>query len=279
MNVVKHSGLGGWLEDVAELLYRHEAEHSLLLGLAGEYLAGPDPIPEGLGAWLVHDRGEPVGAALATPNNMIVSRMPDEAVRRLIESLAEQSIELPGVVGSAEAAAAFAKGWANTSGRVPVLRMSQCLQSCCNVVWRHRSRGVFRAAEVADIPLLTEWARAFEREVHGEDAKHDPEPGVRRRIDKGRFFVWEDAGTVVSSASIGRPTRSSITVNFVYTPSEHRGRGFATSCVAEVTARQLHAGRQFCCLYTDASNPISNSVYAKIGYRKVCDSAWWTFKE
>lgn len=279
MNVVRHSGLGRWLEEVSELLYQREAEHSLPLGLAAEYLAGADPIPEGLGAWSVHDRGQPVGAALVTPNNMILSRMPDEAVRRLIESLAEHGIELPGVVGSAEAAAAFAKGWANTSGRVAVLRMSQCLQSCRNVVWRRRSRGLFRAAEVADIPLLTEWARAFECEVHGEEAKHDLEPGVRRRIDKGRFFVWEDTGTVVSSASIGRATRSSITVNFVYTPSEQRGRGFATACVAEVTARQLHAGRQFCCLYTDASNPISNAVYAKIGYRKVCDSAWWNFKD
>lgn len=279
MNVVRHSGLDRWLEEVSEPLYRHEAEHSLLLGLAGEYLAGSDPIPEGLGAWSVHDRGQPVGAALVTPNNMIISRMPDEAVHRLIESLGEQGIELPGVVGSAEAAAAFAKGWANTSGRAAVLRMSQCLQSCRNVAWRRRSPGVFRAAEAADIPVLTEWARAFECEVHGEEAKHDLEPGVRRRIEKGRSFVWEVAGIVVSNASIGRPTRSSITVNFVYTPSEQRGRGFATSCVAKVTGRQLHAGRRFCCLYTDASNPISNAVYSKIGYRKVCDSAWWVFKD
>lgn len=279
MDVVQHSGPGCWLEEVSELLYRREAEHSLLLGLAEEYLAGSEPVPEGLGAWSVRDRGQPVGAALVTPNNVIVGRMPDEAVHRLVESLAEQEIEFPGVVGSADTAAAFAEVWSSTTGRTAVLRMRQSLQSCGAVVWRDRAPGVFRAAEIADTSLLVEWARGFEREVHGENAKHDLEPGVRRRIEKERLFVWEDGGSVVTSASIGRPTRSSITVNFVYTPSEHRGRGYATSCVAEVTARQLRAGRQFCCLYTDTSNPISNGVYAKIGYRRVCDSAWWVFEE
>jgi len=56
-----------------------------------------------------------------------------------------------------------------------------------------------------------------------------------------------------------------------------RGRGYATSCVAALTTRLLDSGKTFCCLYTDLSNPTSNSIYQRIGYRPVCDTQLWKF--
>jgi hypothetical protein len=82
---------------------------------------------------------------------------------------------------------------------------------------------------------------------------------------------------VVSCANVARRTPHGVAVAFVYTPPAHRRQGYATSCVAELTQRQLETGAEFCCLYTDLANPTSNSIYAKIGYRPVCDSDWWEF--
>ncbi|MBA2460563.1 MAG: hypothetical protein H0V45_02135 [Actinobacteria bacterium] len=41
---------------------------------------------------------------------------------------------------------------------------------------------------------------------------------------------------------------------------------------AAVTAERLAAGRRFCFLYTDLANPVSNRIYMRMGYRRVCDS-------
>ena len=41
--------------------------------------------------------------------------------------------------------------------------------------------------------------------------------------------------------------------------------------VAELSQHCLESGREFCALYTDLSNPTSNSIYQKIGYNAVAD--------
>jgi len=75
-----------------------------------------------------------------------------------------------------------------------------------------------------------------------------------------------------------RPTEKGMTVGGVYTPPELRGKGYATSCVAELSRHILQSGKEFCTLYTDLANPTSNSIYKKIGYTEVCDSVEYTFK-
>jgi predicted GNAT family acetyltransferase len=71
----------------------------------------------------------------------------------------------------------------------------------------------------------------------------------------------------------GGPTPGGIRIGPVYTPPEHRRRGYATILVAELSRWLLGRGHRACFLYTDLANPTSNSIYGKIGYRRVCDSA------
>ena len=93
----------------------------------------------------------------------------------------------------------------------------------------------------------------------------------------GAWLVWDDGGPV-SLAAYGNPTPSGIRVGPVYTPPELRGRGYATSLVAELTAERLAAGSAFCFLITDLSNPTSNVIYARIGYEPVADWDQWSFQ-
>ena len=72
-------------------------------------------------------------------------------------------------------------------------------------------------------------------------------------------------------AGSARPTKHAIAVNAVYTPPEWRRRGYATACVAALSSVLLHRGFDFCVLYTDLSNPTSNAIYTRIGYRPVRD--------
>ena len=67
-------------------------------------------------------------------------------------------------------------------------------------------------------------------------------------------------------------------MGLVYTPSDLRGRGYASACVAELSQRILDSGKAFCTLFTDLANPISNSIYQRIGYRPLGDFREITFE-
>jgi predicted GNAT family acetyltransferase len=68
-----------------------------------------------------------------------------------------------------------------------------------------------------------------------------------------------------------RPTINGISISFVYTPPQFRDNGYATACVAKLTQTLLSSGYKFCALYTDLTNPTSNSIYKKIGYNPIQD--------
>ena len=73
------------------------------------------------------------------------------------------------------------------------------------------------------------------------------------------------------------PIAHSITIGGVYTPPEHRRKGYATALVARLSQHLLGLGYQFVNLFTDLSNPTSNSIYCKIGYNPVCDFRMYAF--
>jgi predicted GNAT family acetyltransferase len=92
---------------------------------------------------------------------------------------------------------------------------------------------------------------------------------VASRIDAGLLFVWEAGNVVVSMAAINVAQGGISRVQLVYTPPQHRRRGFASACVAALTARELATPGRTCMLNTDLSNPTSIGIYQAIGYRRV----------
>lgn len=88
----------------------------------------------------------------------------------------------------------------------------------------------------------------------------------------------EQAGRPAAPVATTSPTatRSSAAgvarVEPVYTPPAQRRRGWASNAVAELS-RRLQADGVTACLYTDQANPMSNRIYAALGYEPVVDMA------
>jgi predicted GNAT family acetyltransferase len=140
--------------------------------------------------------------------------------------------------------------------------------------------GTPRAATSGDVELLTRWWRAFVEEAVPDDDQgpaRDVEM-IERRLAQNALSIWEVDGVAVAMCGHGGRTPNGIRIGPVYTPPEHRGRGYATSLTARVSQRQLDTGRRFCFLYTDRDNPTSNAIYERIGYRKVCEAAQLAFE-
>ena len=68
-----------------------------------------------------------------------------------------------------------------------------------------------------------------------------------------------------------------VRVGPVYTPPDLRGRGYASAVTAEVSRAALAAGAGEVLLYTDLANPVSNSIYQRIGYGKIEDRVVLSF--
>ena len=118
----------------------------------------------------------------------------------------------------------------------------------------------------------------FFAEARPEGSAADADSFVEHRLgrpDEG-LVIWEHDGPV-SLAGYAGPTPNGIRVGPVYTPPHLRGHGYASALTAALTGRLLDEGRRYCFLFTDLANPTSNSIYQRIGYRRVGDVSRWAF--
>jgi uncharacterized protein len=262
-----------FLDEAGPLLLEDEARHNLILGLAGTLRDRPEVYPE-FRLWLARDGDEPAGAALRTPPfNLVLAQPRDDAA---LDALAEAiDDELPGVVGAVPEVARFARLWSARSGAEARTHIAQGLFALERVEPVEYAPGTMRDATEDDRPLLVEWFLAFTAEALGDEpdeARLEEMVHHRLAADNAGLVLWED-GDTVSLAGFGGKTPNGIRIGPVYTPPEHRNRGYATALTAELSQRLLDSGRRFCFLYTDLANPTSNRIYERIGYRRMCESA------
>jgi predicted GNAT family acetyltransferase len=277
MNTRVFAAAGGFLGVARGYLEADEVRYNLILGLAGRLVSEPhawgseDP-------WFcaVEADGQVCAAAMRTPPHKILvahfSGDPAAIAEGLVSAVAERWPGIPGVVGDPELADCFAARWCTWRGVSIKARMAERIYRLERVEEIALSTGRLRLAQARDAELVDQWGRAYHEEVHGAASAEEPAMDFRGKVGSKDVYVWEDPAPV-SMAARARPTENGIRINGVYTPREQRCRGYATSCVAMLCRELLGAGYRFCTLYTDLANPTSNSIYQKIGFRAVCDSA------
>jgi predicted GNAT family acetyltransferase len=88
----------------------------------------------------------------------------------------------------------------------------------------------------------------------------------------GGLWIWDVDGEPVSMCGRTAPVCGVPRIGPVWTPREHRRRGFAAAISAFVCAEALSGGARACTLFADAANATSNGVYERIGFRRVAES-------
>lgn len=278
---VTRPDVDGFLSSAGDFLRGREAEHNLLLGLAGRLRTnvlffGEEPY------FAVVEAGDRVvAAALRTPpHNLVLSETEDTAAYVALARDAHSACDsLPGVIGPAAGVAVFVSAWESLTGDRARRVLSQRIYQASEVIAPRDVDGRMRVVSEQDHELVLEWIDAFAGE-----ALPDGTPGgaaeflERRAADpEGGIVLWED-GTPVSLAGYGSPTPTGIRIGPVYTPRALRGGGYASALVAGLTRQLLSSGRDFCFLFTDLANPTSNSIYLRVGYQPVADVEQWTFE-
>lgn len=235
--------------------------------------------------WVTVHRGEGgqvVGTAMRTapfePHPLYVLPMPEGAGAALARALHERSERVDGVNGALPCAREVAEETARLTGRTASVIEHLRLFDLPALVPPQPAEGRLRPATTGDLPLCAAWYRAFHqdaaeqagREELAESGEHFTDDFVLERIEAGVVHLWEVDGEVVHLTAANPPAYGVSRIGPVYTPGEHRGRGYASGAVAEVSAGILANGDR-ACLFTDQANPTSNKIYEALGYRRLVD--------
>jgi hypothetical protein len=236
--------------------------------------------------WLVvKNASAVVGAGMRTasfaPYPLFLLPMPDQAAVALARELHERGEEVLAVNGARPAVDLCAAELTRLGGgRVQVSQHTR-LHELGELVWPVPVPGGLRAATEDDVEVVMQWFGAFmgdadEQAGRPRGASAHEVPGraemLRRLRAKGLWFWVTEAGERVHLTGVSPPSFGVARVGPVYTPPAQRGRGWASNAVAEISRRTQDGGARVC-LFTDQANPVSNKIYAALGYRPVADMA------
>jgi GNAT superfamily N-acetyltransferase len=273
--------VAGYLATAGPFLRSRPAEHSVLLTVSetvrrgGPAAFGDDPP---LFGWYPAGDGPVTAACLHTPPHPVaLTPMPDAVAAALAGVLAGRGQPVAGVDGRPGPAHAFAAEWQRQTGQPARLGRRERLYRLGELAPPDPAPpGWARAAARADLELLLAWLAAFQLEADSDGGPVRPH-GVDDRISYGGFTLWEAGDGPVSLAGRTRAVAGQARVGPVYTPPEHRGRGYGGAVTVAVSQQALAAGVSEVLLYTDLANPTSNALYQRLGYQPVADSVQLRF--
>jgi len=136
-----------------------------------------------------------------------------------------------------------------------------------------RVRG--RRAERHDLDLVAAWRVAYCVELLNDDDT----PQLRDRcraemeasLERGDTWVLEDAGRPVAVSSFNAALAEVVQVGGVWTPPEHRGRGYGRAAVAASLRDAAAEGVGRAVLFTGDANVPAIRTYRALGFRRVGD--------
>ena len=277
MDVIRYEDPSILWEKISLQLLEEEAANNLFVGLIKNLVDNPE-LREPDHLWFSIGESDDIKlAGWCTPPYPFGLWSPTiettEALECLLDFLESQGLQLPGAIGKPALVDSFAAMAMQRFKLDNYFTMNQGIYECREVDPNLLNRGSIRPVTMDEIERLTDWMVAFHIEsLNQEPLRSEAREGLKREIELGNYFFYEEEGEVLSTLATARQMVNGTSINMVYTPPEYRKKGYATSSVALLTQKLLDDGWQFTALFTDLDNPTSNRIYKKIGYRKVGES-------
>lgn len=274
MKITRYECVSEFYEKVKEFLLKNEAFNILPLGIISDCIKDK-PNKEHIFIFIEDDNN--VKFVMIQNSDKMVLTGNTDYVDYAIDYLENNNIKLNGIIGEKTLVDNFAQKYSKrvvTNCKVAMNQRIYKLDKLNNIT---KQKGKLRLARIKDLDILIPWIKDFAIYAGSiitiDKAK---EIGVKL-INSGILSVWEDK-EIVSMVAKAKKSLHGRVVNWVYTPPKYRCKGYASTCVHEFS-QELLEEYDFCALYTDLSNPISNSIYIKIGYEPVGDSKVILFSE
>lgn len=283
MKVISHPSPDDFWQAAGPLFTADPVRHTVAMTVLARLRAGGSFSAEQPILLTVEDDGQLVGAAFCTPPFPVnVSALPLELAPLLADYLAAHGVRPSGASGLRPETEAFTAAWTARTGAEPADHIDQRLYQLDQLAAPTGIEGEPVLATIEDLDLLVDWRVAFRDEaddhLSGERTRDSFVRSVRDSFAAGNANVlWRVDGQPVSLAAVNVPRSGMSRVGPVYTPKEFRNHGYGSAVTAAASRWALDNGAEHVVLFTDLSNPVSNSIYQRIGFVPVADALDVTF--
>lgn len=120
-------------------------------------------------------------------------------------------------------------------------------------------------ATINDVDKIVEYNIEFKKEALNE-TEIKPENIIESiKNEIFNYYLLKINDEIVSIAKVSRIEDKIASISCVYTPINHRNKGYSAQVVSTICMELLKQGKKPY-LYVDKANPISNHLYSKLGF-------------
>jgi uncharacterized protein len=276
VELIQHKDAYNFDLRVRDFLLRNEALHHAMLSHCYALARTSEPLEECLDLLTLESHGEVVAVAInPSGRDIFISMLTHLSGIDLLAKHLQRHGTLSMVNAPPDVAQRFAQIWTQITGQPHKPETTLCayrLEHPRPFTW---ASGQLRQATEADVPLVSQWYTTFLEEALGRLPNHS-QAWATRQIDGGHVFLWQDSEPVSMACRIGQ-TANGFRVSIVFTPKEHRRKGYGKTCTAALTQQLLNNGQHYCFLYADRNNTFSNRMYEAIGYELIGETQNYRF--
>ena len=273
MKLKRFDDINKFLQTTKPILLENEVENNLILGVSLHIKSNPEKYKEKY-LTVISQGNDILAISICTPPFKLLfwgkAEQCKNEMELLVDDILHSKLEMSGVLCLSHHALQLVEIWQERIGEPFRTGMSERIYKLDKVIFPKTKLGGMRLANHQDLELVCMWMQEFQNEAVPDNPMTDFEEFAKKKIDNEDIMIWED-DEPVSLASRARQTINGISINLVYTPMQFRKKGYATALVAHLCQKLLNEGWKFCTLFTDLSNPTSNSIYQKVGFRPICD--------
>ncbi len=276
MKVVIYDKVEDFLNINEEILLKKEAVNQLILFNA--YTNREKDTNNDILFGRVEDE---VGASFifcnVSPYNLLIHNLKeevDDSIKVLVDYLLENKIDISGINSNKKVCEKCIDYYEEKAKCKFHERLAMDIMELRKLNQVTLPKGYFREATEKDLDLIIDWHIRFAKEALNEDiAVEDFIEKLVIRIKNGAIYIFEDENHVpVSMAAFTKQLKKGISISLVYSDARKRGMGYGVAVVYNLSKLYLERGNEFCSLFVDKRNPVSNGVYAKIGYKIIEDN-------
>ncbi|PKO15297.1 MAG: hypothetical protein CVU39_11885 [Chloroflexi bacterium HGW-Chloroflexi-10] len=202
-----------------------------------------------------------------------------ESIHCAIDEFLARQIKIPAIMGRGDTALRFAEAWKQRTQTDFLFSGKDYLYELQHIGDKQLPlKGNLRRAIPEDMPELKPLFDAYYREDLGiTQTEKELEQSITEQLAENEIYLWDDDG-VKSMVTAMLAYDSGVELANVFTAPEHRKRGYAAACIAEICRRLLQRYASIV-LFVDQNNTAANSLYTKIGFRVVDEMNGYTLSE
>ncbi len=209
---------------------------------------------------------------LARRGNLLVHLLNENHIDQVIEHLqSNEKIEVSGVLGQASQASSFYNKFKIKHKLEDLFLSDEILYSIKLDESLHKVENVnyFPKDKIA---LYLEFVRGFYNDQNLPDTLDDETRAklFNNSVDKKTIWSLKEDNEIVSMAAMNAMYENIGQVGGVYTPKEHRSRGFSKKCMRGLLYDCFHQHKlQKIILFTGNTNIAAQKVYEAIGFKRI----------